>query len=86
MGRRYTPYSVSMAKKLKEKLPNVQLRIDVDGKSGQTVTLHYRSRMEKNFSGQWSCLFSDARWEARFRFYLGTISLIFDSFSKRLDL
>lgn len=51
-GRKYTPYSISMAKKLKEKLPHTQFKIDVDGKSGDTVTFDYRSRMERRFSGE----------------------------------
>ena len=56
-GWRYTPYSVSMAKKLKEKLPYLEFKVDVDGKSGDTVIFDYGRRMERRFGGELARVF-----------------------------
>lgn len=46
-GLRYTPYSVSMSRKLKRKWPEMKLDVDVNGMSGDMVTGGYRGRMER---------------------------------------
>ena len=51
-GFKYTPYSVSMAKKLVQKFPQLELKIDVEGKSGDMVTGGYKRRMEQMFLGE----------------------------------
>jgi hypothetical protein len=51
-GLKFTPYSISMSKKLAEKLPQVELKIDVDGKSGDMVTGGYKERMKRRFPGE----------------------------------
>jgi hypothetical protein len=50
-GMKYTPYSTSMVRKLKEEFPAAELQADVDGKSGQMVVLHFKNRMKKRFAG-----------------------------------
>jgi hypothetical protein len=46
-GLKYTPYSISMSKKLLEKWPQMKLDVDVNGVSGDMVTGGYRGRMER---------------------------------------
>lgn len=51
-GLRYTPYSVSMSTKLKQKWSETELKVDVGAKSGDMVTDGYRVRMERRFLGK----------------------------------
>jgi hypothetical protein len=46
-GFRYTPYSISMSRKLREKWPQMKLDVDVNGMSGDMVTGGYKARMER---------------------------------------
>jgi hypothetical protein len=51
-GLKYTPYSVSMSKKLMQKFPQLRVKITVEGRSGDMVTVGYKGRMERMFSGE----------------------------------
>jgi len=51
-GLRYTPYSTTMAQILQEELPGLEVVVDVDGKSAQTVVLHYGGRLERRFESE----------------------------------